>query len=69
MSDRPCPECEQPFSEPAGPRCAALHTPPEELNLRGLFHRLWTKAVDQPGYVKGEWKILREKLNAIGLDL
>ncbi len=30
----------------------------EQDQVRAALHRLWTKAVGQPGYDKEEWKLL-----------
>jgi hypothetical protein len=48
-----------------GPPPSAPLTPSEELILKdskawSLLHRLWSKSVGQPDYVKSEWKRLEE---------
>lgn len=32
---------------------------PAVVELRAVFHRLWTSQVGQPGYVKRDWRELR----------
>jgi len=32
------------------------------LTLDNMLHRLWTKAVGQPGYNKAEWRFLEKAL-------
>lgn len=47
---------------PAGTEDDASEHPWEELSSFHLFHRLWTKAVGQPGYIKAQWRKLETML-------
>jgi hypothetical protein len=38
----------------------------EREEIRAMFHRLWTKAVGTPDYVKREWQKLEEALDIAG---
>jgi hypothetical protein len=35
----------------------------DPLTVDELFHRLWSKAVGTPDYVKGQWRLLGEVLS------
>ncbi len=37
--------------------------------LHNLFHKLWTKAVGQEGYVKAEWKELERHIGQLEQQL
>jgi len=34
------------------------NVPPRKVSVYHLLHRLWTKAVDTPGYDKREWQAM-----------
>jgi hypothetical protein len=60
----PCPDCSPKASTPTITSKAPYVRAKEILErsdgeqLSNLLHHLWTKAVDTPGYVKGDWQTL-----------